>query len=191
MDALRFFQQYVASPGRVGAILPSSMSLARVMADIGKVREASVVVEFGPGTGALTRGIVEELNPGAAFLAIEINSGFAHALRKRFPQAHVFQGCATHVRSYLREMNFEACDCIVSGLPWALFDEGLQCEVLDAAKEALRPAGVFVTFTYLHSPLLPGGKRFREKLYDRFSQVGVSPTVWRNIPPAFAYCAVK
>ncbi len=191
MDTLKFFQQYVASPQKVGAVLPSSMALARVMTRLGKVSEASVVVEFGPGTGALTRAIVPELRDDADFLAIEINPEFAEALRARYPRARVVQGCATQVKAYLRRMGHETCDCIISGLPWTLFDADLQHDLLDAAREALRPGGAFLTFAYVQSPFLPGGRRFRQKLHEHFSEVSVSPTVWGNVPPAFVYHAVK
>ena len=34
---------------------------------------------------------------------------------------------------------------------------------------------------------IPAGRRFRGQLNESFSHVESSPTVWRNLPPAFVY----
>lgn len=83
------------------------------------------------------------------------------------------------------------CDAIVSSLPFASFEGGTQDAILSEVLEALTDEGRFVTFTYLHSCYLPAGRHFREKLFQRFGHVDVSPIVWKSLPPAYVYCAVK
>lgn len=70
-------------------------------------------------------------------------------------------------------------------------DNRLAAEDFRVYCDALRPGGRFVTYTYLQSPLLAGGKRFRKKLHERFSEVGETRMVWLNLPPAFVYWGVK
>ena len=53
------------------------------------------------------------------------------------------------------------------------------------------PGGQFATFAYLQGLLLPAGQRFKDKLAQSFSKVEKSPTVWRNLPPAFVYRCTK
>jgi phospholipid N-methyltransferase len=48
-----------------------------------------------------------------------------------------------------------------------------------------------VTFAYLQGLLLPPAHRFERKLIREFGRVKKTPTVWRNIPPAFAWVAVR
>lgn len=179
-----FLRQFVRFPKHVGAIAASSANLARAVTDAARVNEASVVVEFGPGTGVITEHILQRLSNGASFLAIEINKEFAEITRTRFPGAYVVHDSAVHARRYLEELGHSHCDCIVSGLPWAIFDSALQDALLDATLDALKPGGRFSGYMYLTSMLWPPGKRFREKLHKRFRNAGVKTIVWRNLPPA-------
>ena len=56
---------------------------------------------------------------------------------------------------------------------------------------ALVPGGIFVTFGYLQSLILPGAWVLPHGLRRHFAEVGRSPVVWRNVPPAFAYICRK
>ena len=68
-----FLWQFAKRPRTTGAIAPSSRGLAwRIVEGIG-VESADVIFEFGAGTGAFTRAIVERMKPGAQFVAVEIN----------------------------------------------------------------------------------------------------------------------
>jgi len=191
MELFSFVKEYLAAPKAVGGFAPSSRGLAELITDAAGVAEADVVVEFGPGTGVFTEVIARKLKPDARCCAIEIREDFAKAVAKRCPGIRVFHGSATDAGMYLKEMGEDSCDCIVSGLPFALFEEPLQDALLDAAHDILRPGGVFVTFTYIMSPLLPRGKRLRDKLDARFSSIATTPVVWMNFLPAFAYRAQK
>ncbi len=191
MNLVTFLKQCIVAPRTTGAIAPSSKALGRCVAEAAELDRASVVVEFGPGTGVLTEVILERLPEGAVFFAIEINEEFVKILHKRFPNLQVFHDTAANTRIYLNQLGLDGCDCVLSGLPWSLFEEPLQDQLLDAILDVLRPGGRFVTFTYAISPFTSGGKRFRRKLSERFARVKKTRVVWRNFPPAFAYCAAK
>ncbi len=149
------------------------------------VREADVVVEFGPGTGVITRAISEGLRGDAVFFAMEINRSFVKTMRKQFPDVTIHHDSAEHTRKYLEQAGVEYCDSIVSGLPWTAFGDGLQDSLLDTVQDVLRPGGHFATYMYLHCPFVPTGKRFLAKLERRFGQVERTAIVWKNMPPAF------
>lgn len=189
---LTFLREGLFATRTTGTITPSTPALAKTIATLADVRSARVVVEFGPGTGAITEVLLSELQPDSTFLAIEINPKFVEAMRRRFPSVRVIQDTAANVPRHLEELGIDGCDCIVSGLPWALFDEPLQDQILEAVIDVLRPGGRFVTFTYVFSPWTRRGRRFRRKLFDCFDgHVDLSRVVWTNAPPAFAYCARK
>lgn len=191
LSALKTLKCFVTSPNVTGTVVPSSERLSDLITDSAALRGISSVVELGPGTGALTRKIVQKMPEDARFFALEINPEFARDVQERYPTVRVHCDSAVNVRKYLEDAGLKACDRIISSLPWAMFDETLQDEILDAILEALAPGGLLLTFAYLHGLALPAGLRFRRKLFSRFREVTQTRTVWRNVPPAFVYCAEK
>lgn len=190
-EILHFLKEYCVAPIYVGGPAPSSRALADVVTDAAGVADAAVVAEFGPGTGVFTEMIQKKLPENAHFFAIEIREDFVKLTQQRCPGVQVFHDSAANAPKYLEELGLPRCDCIISGLPFAIFKDELQDELLDAAIAALRAGGVFVTFTYRQSPYLPGGRKLKQKLEQRFSNIERTRTVWKNFLPAFAYRAVK
>ena len=192
MPAIQFFKEFLAAPVHVGALAASSSYLAEMTTNAAHLENATVAVEFGPGTGVITRKILDKVPPEAKVMTVEIREDFVNTMREKYPNVPTVHGSAEDTAQHLRELfGVEHCDRIVSGLPWAGFSEALQDRLLDGVEEALEPGGRFVTYTYFQSPFLPGGKRFRRKLNERFSEVGQTSMVWINLPPAFVYWAVK
>lgn len=191
MELMCFLKEYLASPKYVGGWAPSSHELAELMTEAAMVREAKTVLEFGPGTGVFTEVIAQKLRPGATFLAIEIREEFVKLTRERCPRVEVVHDSAANAADHLQSHGLSSCDCIVSGLPFAVFDPALQDDILNTAYTVLKPGGVFVTFTYFFSPLMPRGIRFQRRLHARFPRVEKTAIVWRNMFPAFAYRCFK
>lgn len=190
-NAWRFFEQFVTHPKEVGAFAASSKHLASAVTDAAGVSNANVVVEFGAGTGTITQVLCGKLREGATFFALEINPDFVELCRMSLPEVEIIEGSAENTLKYLQEHGKTECDSIVSGLPWAAFEEELQDRLLDATLGALRPGGRFATYMYLTSVLLPSGRRFKRKLDTRFSKVGKSRVCWKNLPPAIVYWGEK
>jgi phosphatidylethanolamine/phosphatidyl-N-methylethanolamine N-methyltransferase len=190
-DTLLFLREFVRRPGQTGAIAPSSPSLTAEIVRQAGVKDADIIVEFGPGTGSFTREILRQKKETAFFAGIEANPILAETLRRKFPCANIFSDSAENTLSILRNHQLAETDCIVSGLPWASFSPQLQDILLQAAMTSLRPEGRFATFAYLQGLLLPSGQRFRKKLRQTFSTVHVGRIIWKNLPPAFVYRCVK
>lgn len=191
--ARSFFRQYLADPGAIGAIAPSSAHLARRMLEGLDLARAGVVVEFGPGTGAFTGEIASRVGPMARFIAIERNPDLARLAAERFsadPRVRIVSDDAAHVADICRREGLgepPCVDAVISGLPWAGFPPALQDRLLKALLGVLKPGGVFVTFAYQFGHWLPAGRRFAAKARSLFKTVEKSPVVWRNLPPAFVY----
>lgn len=191
MNLVDFLRQFVAQPGSTGAIAASSLGLAELITEEADLSQAKAVVEFGPGSGVFTEQIQRKLASDATFFAMEVNADFVQATRARCPDVTVYQDSAVHAAKYLKQHGHETCDCVICGLPWAAFPESLQDDLLRTIQTILRPGGRFLTFAYLQGLLLPAGLRFRKKLKATFGHVTTTKTVWRNLPPAFVYCAEK
>jgi phospholipid N-methyltransferase len=149
--------------------------------------EVRVVIEYGPGTGVFTEHVLSRIHPGTVFVTIEIHPEFAARLTRRFPDVRVYQDSVLNVKDICDREGLREVDAIVSGLPWALFTEAEQQRYLEAMLTVLKPGGQFVTFAYLQGLLLHAGRRFQHTLQQTFAEATSSPTVWRNLPPAFVY----
>ncbi len=182
-----FIKQLLTKPGSTGAILPSSGSLARKMVAYAAPKPDAVIAEYGPGTGAFTEVILNSLLPTQRFFAIEVNEDFAAALQQRFPELHVHVDCASNVAECCAKEGLDRVDCVISGLPWAIFPDELQTKILGGMAGVMPEGGAFVTFAYLQGLVMPAGRKFRENLGKYFSRVETSDVVWKNIPPAIMY----
>jgi phosphatidylethanolamine/phosphatidyl-N-methylethanolamine N-methyltransferase len=174
-------------PATMGAIAPSSPRLGAVLASVVPSTGEPVVVELGPGTGAVSAVISERLPEGARHLAVELDPAMVEFLRRTHPGLDVVQGNAADLGKLLAERGIGRVDAVICGLPWALFDDATQTELLGEISRVIGDHGAFTTFAYLHGMTLGAARRFRRRLRGTFDEVLVSATVWRNLPPAFVY----
>ncbi len=181
-----FFREFTRSPGKVGSITPSSKFLADEMIELADIEPGHVVVELGAGTGPVTRRLGDVLtnNP---FLALEPNPEMAKWVREQVPEAEVVEGFAQDLPQLMAEWGYPKADRIVSSLPFGIWNEELQDEVMAAVLSCLKPEGRMVTFTYLHSQVLPASVRFKKKLQSSFVDIRKSKPILANVPPAFVY----
>lgn len=192
MSRWQFVKQFCREPRRIGAIAPSSQKLAARMVQPINFTRAKVIVEYGSGTGAFTRHIVDRIDTRQTiFFGFELNEQMNRIASENVPEVSIYQDSASEVRKYLKQYGVKHADAIISGLPWAVFPENLQDEILYETVAGLKKGGIFTTFAYLHGLLLPSGIRFRRKLLKHFSEVKTSPVVWNNIPPALVYWCRK
>lgn len=185
-EAVNFLKEFVTKPQQIGAIVPSSPALAREIVARIEWAKAEIVVEYGPGLGAVTSEILRRAE-GCDFFAIEVNEVYAEAFVQRFPGVPLYRDSAANVVDICARHGVDHVDAVVSGLPWANFSHETQDEVLDAMLDVLAPEGQFATFAYMHGLALPSGRRFRHKLEAHFRTVERSSVVWRNTPPAVVY----
>jgi phosphatidylethanolamine/phosphatidyl-N-methylethanolamine N-methyltransferase len=186
-----FIQEFIRNPREMGAIAPSSSGLAREMVSRMDLENAAVVVEYGPGTGAFTPQILARTNPKGLYFAIEQNSKMMQLFQQRFPQTLIFEDSVENVSRILDGLGRSEVDCIVSGLPWAIFPIETLERILSVTHSVLKPGGHFSTFAYPPANFMPSGRRLQKRLRALFSSVRKSNVVWRNLPPAFVYHCVK
>lgn len=175
----------------MGAVAASSPGLAKRIADQIDFASARSIVEFGPGTGVITRELLSRMQPGTRFFAIERSPDLAKICRKRLPQVKLYEESAEKVDELCRLEGIESLDVVVSGLPWASFPDDLQDRILRATLRVLKPGGRFVMFGYQVGLLTPAGRRFHAKLPLYFDNVRRSRSVWLNLPPALVFTGVR
>ena len=174
-------------PAAVGAIAPSGLALARLLATVVPSTGAPTAVELGPGTGSVTKAVQRRIPAAGRHLAVEIDANLVEHLRSAHPRLDVIHGDAAELAELLADCGVEEVDAVISSLPWSLFPEELQQTILGQASRALTPAGVFTSFAYVHAVGMKQARNFRALLDRSFDEVIVSNMVWTNVPPAVIY----
>lgn len=169
-----FMKQLFLRPTQVVAIAPSSDDLARAMTahlspDTGRV------LEFGAGTGKLTRAILDRGIPPQDLTVFEMNPEFCDLLRQRFP------GVTVHCAGAGSAAGTMECDvgAVISGLPLLSIPTTAQMAIVGGAFRVLRNGGVFTQFTY--SSRLPVDLGVAAELGIEGER---GAKVWANLPPA-------
>lgn len=177
-DLLLFARQLLTTPGQVSAISPSSRFLARAMA-AGLGPDTGPVVEFGPGTGQLTRGILAAGVAPENLTLLEMSAEFTRLLQSRFAGVNIHRAGAQDAAQYVKTGSVGA---VVSGLPLLSIPAPVIEAIIAAAFSVLRKGGVYIQFTYGNkSPISP-------EIMQKLGLVAsLGPKVWLNLPPARVY----
>jgi phosphatidylethanolamine/phosphatidyl-N-methylethanolamine N-methyltransferase len=173
-DNFRFLKALITSPKAVGAVIPSGPALARAMArQIDPA--AGPVLEVGPGTGVISKAILERgVTPGRLTL-VEYDEELARHLAARFPRVQVIQGDAFDLDHALRGHNGMPFGAIISSLPLLNHPMARRQAYMDALTSRLAPDAPLIQFSYgAHAPVVPP---------PGFSVIQAAQ-IWANIPPA-------
>jgi phospholipid N-methyltransferase len=166
-----FFKRFLASPVAVGAVLPTSLSTARIMAS--PANPNGTVLEIGAGTGSITQGILEQLNDPTKLTSVELDAQLATEFKRNFPQVRLEVGDAEAVLE-----KGSGWDTIISGIPFAVMEPGKRDRMFNLVKQKLAPGGAFVAIQYSLTTKAALERDFKSV------KVKFSPL---NIPPAFIY----
>jgi phosphatidylethanolamine/phosphatidyl-N-methylethanolamine N-methyltransferase len=177
-DHGHFLASLVSTPHLTGAIAPSGPALARAMAAAAGPPAEGLVVEIGPGTGPVTRALLDRGLEPSRLVMLEYNPEFCRLLEGRFAPARVIRGDAYDLSGALRDLAGERVTAFVSSLPLLTRPAADRLRLLGDAFALMAADGVFVQFTYgLMSPIP------REILAGRFS-AHRGRAIWANLPPA-------
>ena len=175
----RFFRAWMRDPLSVGALVPSSRSLAKLM--VRGLKPGMRVIELGAGTGMVTQAILDAGIHSRDLLVIEKNEGFAELLELCFPGVAVVNANASSLDQHTGHFSGPA-DAIISGLPLVLFSPEERARLLSMAMANLSSNGSFYQFSYVGR--FPVGRERRRSLEVDASLMGVALF---NVPPAFVY----
>ena len=203
------FAEFRRTYRTTGTLMPSSRPLSRALARY--VRQgsrsagnASVrrILEIGPGTGPVTRSIVDALRPTDRLDLVELNDTFVDVLKGRFDAEPPFQSVADQVRILHQPvqdlLGEQPYDLIISGLPLNNFEVEEVEKILDVLRQLLAPGGTLSFFEYIavrKAKAAISGSQQRRRLRGVARVVGhflaegefKRDCVLTNVPPAWVH----
>jgi phosphatidylethanolamine/phosphatidyl-N-methylethanolamine N-methyltransferase len=175
-DGFGFLKAWLRQPKSVGSVWPTSAPMARRMAGVIDLSSGLPVLEVGPGTGTITKAILQTGLPHDLLWSLEYSKEFADRLKARYPAAHVIEGDAFELAKSLGAACPKQFDSAISALPLLNFPLALRVSFVEQVLDLLPVGRPLIQFSYgPKSPVPPGAGRYKVK------RVGM---ILRNIPPA-------
>jgi phosphatidylethanolamine/phosphatidyl-N-methylethanolamine N-methyltransferase len=167
----------------MGSITPSSASLGRVVARNIHQGEDEAVVEFGGGTGAITRSLLESGVPASHLFSVEIDTELASYMRRDLPDVQILQGDVRKIRQMLPARFIGKVGTVVVGIPMVLLPWEAQQTIIDEIFAIMPEGRHFLAYTYS-----TGAPLKYKKLGLSARRVGFTLA---NLPPASVWAFTR
>ena len=183
-DKMLFFSTFLKNPKEIGSVVPSSKFLVKELLKNVEFENAKYIVEYGPGTGCVTSGILKKARNDAKILCFETNKRFYRHLKKNIKDKRLIliNDSAENIMKHLKRLSIPKIDYVISGLPFSILPQKKKITIIKETKKTLKDEGRFVIYQYLNS--------FKSCLYSYFSNISTK-FVALNIPPSFIYICGK
>jgi len=198
-----FLRQFLARPKEVASVIPSSTGLVRRLLADYDFAHARLVVEYGPGTGAITKQILIHLPETCSYVGAEPNAVFRDLLTKDILRHQGDQtsnekklGMRTLIADYAQNISqkvlkeFGQADLVVSGLPCSIIPLDVLRDLFASTHKLLRDGGEMRMFVYTHTLIMPKMSQMMQLLSAQFKEV-FTDIEWSNFPPATVIRCVK
>ena len=183
-ERLVFLKTFLKNPREIGSITPSSRFLKESMLKHVNFKKARYIVEYGAGTGILTKEILRHARPDATILCFETNRKLYRYLKKQFKDIRlvIINDSAENIEYYLKKYNLSSIDYVLSSLPFGMLNEIEKTKILEATRTALSHSGSFILYRYTVN-----FKQYLNYYFRRISRIFVP----LNLPPTFVYVCQK
>ncbi|MEA3533438.1 phospholipid N-methyltransferase PmtA [Rhizobium sp. CC-YZS058] len=175
-EEIRFFQGWRSNMRAVGAVLPTSAITARRMASVADPHSGLPVLELGPGTGVITKAILDRGIAPDQLTSVEYSSDFYHQLLVNFPGVNFVNGDAFDLKRSLGAQANQTFDCVISAVPLLNFPMHRRVSLIEDLLARIPVGRPVIQISYgPRSPVVPMPDRYHTAHFD---------FVMRNIPPA-------
>ena len=178
-----FLKLWLKKPTSVGAVMPSSKSLATAMAQEVDLSADGYVVELGGGTGNITAALLSAGVEPERLIVVEQEASLCGVIADRFPHVKVICGDACELDSLLANAGVDQVKAVVSGLPLLSLKEGDCWKILSRVFQVLQQDGNYVQFTYGPRSPIPRAMATAMGIAGRRSN-----WILDNLPPASVWC---
>lgn len=182
--------------GPTASVVPSSRFLASALTKPIDFKQARVILELGPGTGPVTKAILQRMRPDAKLLAVEINPAFVEHLRLACPDPRLIAACgsATDLRALFSANRLGPADAVVSSLGLTSMEPHVRTAIVRQIGECLSPVGLMTQFQYTHA--YAGHLDVEKMRFNSFNELRFLRRSFRsvqvghvflNLPPAMVF----
>ncbi|MEX6626856.1 methyltransferase [Tenacibaculum pacificus] len=179
-----FFKEAVKNYKTSGTIVPSSKYLAKKMLRNINFSKAEVIIELGPGNGAITHCILDKLKSNTILICFEINDAFYEELKKiKHPQLIVLKASAEEMVTEIEKLGYTKVNHIISSLPLTIIPKEISHRILLESYQTLNNDGLFIQYQY--------SLTYYKKLKEVFGSNIELSFESLNFPPAFIYNCIK
>ncbi|MBX9454790.1 MAG: methyltransferase domain-containing protein [Rhizobium sp.] len=175
-DEIRFIKGVMSTPKTVGAIMPTSSRMAARMASIIDTASGLPVLELGPGTGVITKAILDKGVAPENVVSVEYSGEFVRHLRGKYPGVNFINGDAFSLAETLENYRGKQFDCVISGIPLLNFPMHQRVKLIEDLLKLVPVGRPVVQFSY--GPVSPVVARPDSYVIKHFD------FIVRNIPPA-------
>ena len=167
----------------VGAILSTSKPVIKKIIKKINFDTANVIVEYGAGTGVITKELLLKMNANARLFVIEMNPEFIELLNKiKDNRLYVINGNAVDVNELLVDYNLPSIDYVISGIPFSFFKPIKRMSIVRNTREIIKDGGKFIVYQY--SSLM---KKYLGYCFNKVNK----QFALANIPPVVLFEAIK
>ncbi len=174
-DDARFFKVWLSNARQVGTPLATSAWTGKAMSAQIDLSSGLPVLELGPGTGSITREILQRGVPQEKLVAVEYSPEFVTRLKQLFAHVDIRQGDAFNLCKTLGDDAGMIFDCVISAVPLLNVPATQRAEFVINALKRVPPGRPLVQVTYgalCPAPVPEGVKAERTEI------------IFRNLPPA-------
>jgi phosphatidylethanolamine/phosphatidyl-N-methylethanolamine N-methyltransferase len=175
-EEIRFFKGWRSNMKAVGSIVPTSGITARRMASVVNPHSGLPVLELGPGTGVITKAILQKGILPENLVSVEFSTDFYQHLVKTFPDVGFINGDAFDLDKTLGARRDQQFDSVISAVPLLNFPMHMRVSLIDDLLSRIPVGRPVIQISYGPlSPVFAVPDRYQISHYD---------FVVRNIPPA-------
>lgn len=179
-----FFKAALKNYKTSGTVVPSSRFLANRMLAQVDFEAAKVIVELGPGNGAITKTILEKITPSTTLVCFEINAEFLKELEKiQHKQLILKNASAEDMIAELSALGIHDVCYIISSLPLTILPKKTTHSILQKCYSLLQSKGKFIQYQYNLTYYKLLKRVFGNNITLSFETL--------NFPPAFVYQCEK
>lgn len=141
------------------------------------------IIEYGPGTGVITKKLLRKMSHGSKLLAIERNKDLSKLVEKiKDDRLIVVNDDVINLDRIIEKFLKDKPMYVISGIPFSLIPDSDRKKIVKLTKVFLRPGGKFLIYQF--RPLM------KKYLESYFGSVKAEFEVV-NIPPLFIFTAKK
>ena len=174
MKTLEFLKIALKNYKRVGAFASTSrFTINRVLKEL---RSCKFIVEYGAGTGVMTRALLKELPHDGRLIAVEIDKNFLkelHTINDR--RLTIIEGDVVHISQRLRSLGLPEIDAVISSVPFSLMEKSEREAVIRNTAASLRYGGIFCIYHQYTLWTVPILKRLFKKVVIDFELFNLFP----------------